>query len=86
MVLDHGELDRGDLILVIGTVQIDRERISVVLDVVDGIAQGRDLCVIPVRNTEIDPLGALKSGRDTELCIPSRIAKYLGIISRKLGR
>ncbi|MBQ9463892.1 MAG: DUF4422 domain-containing protein [Lachnospiraceae bacterium] len=37
-------------------------------------------------NTEIDPLGAMKSGRDTELCIPSRIAKYLGIISRKLGR
>ena len=38
MVLHHGKLQGDDLILVIGPVQIDREGISVVLDVVDRIA------------------------------------------------
>ncbi len=37
-------------------------------------------------NTEIDPIGALKSGRDTELCVPYAVGKHLEAISKKLGR
>ena len=37
-------------------------------------------------NTEIDPLGALKSGRDTELCVPYAVGKHMESLSRKLGR
>ncbi len=56
MILHHRKFDRGGLPLVIGFVEVDREGISIVVDMIDRIADRLNVRVVAVRNAEIDPL------------------------------